>query len=376
MNSPPLDCCKIERHPTVYFPDGDIVLCANLKASDGLRVFRVDRVYLTRNSPVFRDMLSLSSPPAHGHHPEVYDGVSVVRLPDDADDLGNLLGLLYNTMTAALQRLDPNNALRVIGLLRLTAKYQMESIHTALLRCIQSDWPSTLHDWDRLQIEVEHARERLQHSNCMITDDDESAQTYLDDTFPEPASAILLATTFSCPSILPAAFYQLAVTEASADWDEYRSSEAEPDTEFEHQTVLSRGGRTARWTLLDQTNLLRYIRGRARLDEWLPDIEDCITSPLGAAECMIPQSCGWARTESHRDFLLEGPGRVRPFDPLGALKYLLDMLPHISFCPVCSSHIRGELLRVRQEIWDELPSIFGFQSIAIRPSRAGSVSSL
>ena len=89
---------KIERHPSIYFPDGDIVLCATTKTSDIVRMFRVDRVYLTRNSPVFRDMLSLASPPGHGHNTELYDGVAVVRLPDDADDLANLLSLLYYTM--------------------------------------------------------------------------------------------------------------------------------------------------------------------------------------------------------------------------------------------------------------------------------------
>ena len=89
---------KLDRHPTVYFPDGDIVLCAATKTSDSLLLFRVDRVYLTRNSSVFRDMLSLSSPPAHGHTTEMYDGASVMRLPDDADDLGNVLSLLYNTL--------------------------------------------------------------------------------------------------------------------------------------------------------------------------------------------------------------------------------------------------------------------------------------
>jgi hypothetical protein len=101
MNSPPLGSDsrhKFERHSTAYFPDGDIVLCARRKSFDTLCMFRVDRVYLTRNSSVFRDMLSVSSPPGHGDTPEMYDGVPVIRLPDDADDLGNVLGLLYNTL--------------------------------------------------------------------------------------------------------------------------------------------------------------------------------------------------------------------------------------------------------------------------------------
>lgn len=259
-----------------------------------------------------------------------------------------------------------------MGMLKLTSKYQMESLHISLLRCVQADWPRTLQEWDRLQIEVEYAREQLPSTKGMDIDDDISAKPTIDDSFPEPASAIALATTFACPSILPAAFYQLAITDAAADWDEYRSSDADPDAELEHENVLARGGRTARWTMLDQTNLLRYVRGRARLDAWLSDIEDCLTSYLGAVECMIPSSCSWARTECHREFKLEGPGAVRPFDPLGAIKYLIDTIPHASFCPACTNHVRKELVRVRQEIWDELPTIFGFEDLDSSSSRAAS----
>lgn len=248
-----------------------------------------------------------------------------------------------------------------MGILRLTTKYQMESLHIALLRCIQADWPVTLQEWDRLQIEVEHTREQMQPSRHH-PQGQPGPSRLLDDSFPEPASAILLATSFTCLSVLPAAFYQLAITDASADWDEFRSSDTDPGTALEHQVVLCRGGRTARWRLLDQQNLLRYIRGRAKLDDWLSEIEECLTSPFGSVECMIPQSCGWARTESHREFLLEGPGRVRPFDPLCALKYLIDYLPHTSFCPTCKEHVKNELMRVRQEIWDDLPTIFGIPS--------------
>lgn len=90
---------KVQRHPTIYFADGDIVLCATAKGSDVLHMFRVDKIYLTRNSPVFREMLSLSSPGGSTHGTgEIYDGSPLIRLPDDANDLASLLGLLYNTM--------------------------------------------------------------------------------------------------------------------------------------------------------------------------------------------------------------------------------------------------------------------------------------
>ena len=82
------------RHPTLYFADGDVTLCA-AKSCGVLQAFRVDRVYLSRNSPVFREMLS----PASAHNmTELFDGVPLLRLADDADELASLLELLYNTV--------------------------------------------------------------------------------------------------------------------------------------------------------------------------------------------------------------------------------------------------------------------------------------
>lgn len=91
-----MDSPTLQRHPSLYFPDGDIVLCAAAK-SGIYQAFRVDRVYLIRSSPVLRDMLSGSSPGGLTSG-DVFDGVQMLRLNDDASELANLLELLYNTV--------------------------------------------------------------------------------------------------------------------------------------------------------------------------------------------------------------------------------------------------------------------------------------
>lgn len=281
--------------------------------------------------------------------------------------------------------------MRAMGILRLATKYAMDPLRKIILHCIQSDWPRTLQEWDHLQAMMAHARDLnspspLVHmsdgddndsshtrqsssssssSGTIITTSTSSRGPYIDDCFPEPASAILLATEFACPSILPAAFYQLAITDPAADWDEFRGS----DDDWEYRCVLAKGGRTARWELLDRANLMRFLRGRTKLDEWLPDIEDCLTSYLGTAECVDMFHCERVRRDCRLQFLLDGPGRARPFDPLHALRYLLDDVPRRQLCVACAKHIRGELLRVRQEIWDEIPTMF---NITMGPSSASS----
>ena len=81
------------RHPTLYFPDGDIVISAT-SAKDKNRIifFRLDEIYLSRHSSVFKDMLSLPSDASTNAH---YDGVPHVHLPDSAEDLGGLFGAIY-----------------------------------------------------------------------------------------------------------------------------------------------------------------------------------------------------------------------------------------------------------------------------------------
>ncbi len=83
-----------QRHETLYFDDGDIVLAAPTRRQPGCTVlFRVDKIFLARHSPIFRDMLSFS--PGQGPQ-NTYDGVPRVDFTDEAQDLQGLLGAMYN----------------------------------------------------------------------------------------------------------------------------------------------------------------------------------------------------------------------------------------------------------------------------------------
>ena len=80
------------RHESLYLTDGDVVLSA-LRSPTVTVLFRVDKVYLSRNSPVFRSVFTLPpNPPVN----EIYDGVARVHLTDNADDLARLLAALYD----------------------------------------------------------------------------------------------------------------------------------------------------------------------------------------------------------------------------------------------------------------------------------------
>lgn len=106
-----MDALGYKRHSTLYFPDGNICLSAELprvspitlddssiaapddltKEPTGL-LFRVHRSVLSLHSHVFRDMFSM---PDLSGSSEVYDGLALVRMPDSANDLESLLGAFY-----------------------------------------------------------------------------------------------------------------------------------------------------------------------------------------------------------------------------------------------------------------------------------------
>lgn len=86
---------SLKHHDALYFPDGDIVLSADVTKgiSRSTILLRVHRFMLSHNSVIFRDMFSVPTNPEVN---EVYDGVSVVRMSDNGEDLACLIGALYD----------------------------------------------------------------------------------------------------------------------------------------------------------------------------------------------------------------------------------------------------------------------------------------
>lgn len=84
---------KEVHHPSLYLPDGDVVISALSKSSDNsLQIFRLHRAVLAEHSEA---LLTLT-----GADQEQYDGVPRIRLSDDADDLAILFSAMYDIGSA------------------------------------------------------------------------------------------------------------------------------------------------------------------------------------------------------------------------------------------------------------------------------------
>jgi len=339
-------CDADHHHPTLYFEDGNIVLSALSQRNDRT-YFRVHESILCRHSPILADMFALPPLKASGQDDilaETYEGVIHVQMPDSAEDLASFLGVLYDPLGTAYKRFNPNTPVLVEGTLKLATKYECDAIRTRIVENLEADWPQTLAQWDARRAEgilarSEHSQQFTGKVNGL----------YLDDRLPEPASAIRIASDYNITSILPAAFYQLALLSTDADWDTYRANPGKH---------LRFGARTARWRLLDKRDLMRLVHGQRLLAAYTR----AIGTDIFGKRCQRGiKTCAKARSECWKYFQENAP--VSMDDPLDILYDCsrLDTLFTDVPCVACVQDIATTSEKKRRELWRSLPAFFNLQ---------------
>lgn len=144
--------------------------------------------------------------------------------------------------------------------MKIATKYEVDSVCKAIKNHLESEWPQTLDELIRLQKDVLVAK-----SECISPNPD------FYKIFPEPASAIRLATDFDVPSILPTAYYILSTLDADVNWD--------ADKPVPHRDASTRG-RPARFSLLRDSEMLRYYQGKYRLSKEHAAMDDSFRSDI------------------------------------------------------------------------------------------------
>ena len=85
----------MKKHPTLYFDNGDIIIICPFREKDkGYQHFRVDKIFLSRHSPIFATTFSLPTGPGRSQE-DFMEGASVIRVPDDAEDMEGFLKAMY-----------------------------------------------------------------------------------------------------------------------------------------------------------------------------------------------------------------------------------------------------------------------------------------
>lgn len=229
--------------------------------------------------------------------------------------------------------------LDVLGILKLANKYQVKSVRTVILRCLMEAWPQALDDWDHQRRMLDMAAKQCA---AAYREGGRVRGKYLDEMFPEPASALWLAVECHVPQLVPITLYQLALVNKACEWGEV------PE---EH---LRWGRRTARWALVEGPISVHAQRGREKLERLslgghgvlLDRARDCWMSPCSRA--------------------LEALRRLRrdDLDYLYTLKMLEDQAAEkeVGLCTKCRPRTLAAIRRHRQEIWNNLPVFFDLYS--------------
>jgi len=72
---------RIEKSTSIYHAHGDIAILSLPNDEGVITAFKIDKIYLSRNSAVFEGMVGLPSM----EESEKFDGVPLVRLQDTAE---------------------------------------------------------------------------------------------------------------------------------------------------------------------------------------------------------------------------------------------------------------------------------------------------
>ncbi|KAF8121129.1 hypothetical protein EV363DRAFT_1366668 [Boletus edulis] len=284
-------------------------------------LFRIHKSTLAMHSPIFSDMFDVCNPPRSTGESEAdhtYEGAPLIHLSDDADHLGSVLEIIYYQSDLPWMPRSPCYPELITPILDLSRKYGITRMYAQIMRHLESDWPQTLNDWDKLERD--------------ITETKNSDADRIDDHSPEPAAAIKLAHRFDIPSILPAAFYHLSRLSIQDDWDK---THADPSISIRNPTK-----RTAKWGLLSVEDFRCLLLGKAELADFL---RGCINPGT-------PQFMNTSRQEVVETWDVIINPCLQSADPLALLKSLAAKREHLL--------LGAEIQVLRAQIWEKLGDFF------------------
>ncbi len=246
--------------------------------------------------------------------------------------LTNISPHFISSSLAEFKRRDPDFPIFAGRVLKLATKYKVDSVRQAVVKHLESDWPTDLPGWHSYHADKVKHIESICHN------------IHPNSAFSEPTSAIRVAMDHNIPSILPAAFYSLAQIDATDPWPSKQSPSI-----------------AARWDMLDSADL-RFIRGKQAL-MFMMDMFTNIFSISGNRKCRAPR-CASELDELKELYWTVHPDDLRFPDPLQRLNdYLTDLDDYGPLlCARCLGTVRSNALSQMETIRRRLPEIFRLES--------------
>ncbi|KAF8060681.1 hypothetical protein FPV67DRAFT_1783736 [Lyophyllum atratum] len=330
-----------------WFLDGNIVIIA------GRAAFKVHRGQLERHSDVFHGLFSIPQP----QELDLFEGCSYVELHDSPSDVFYFLSALYDGLYFKTPR--AKDFMAIAGVLRLSTKYFVDHLRERCLKRLDLDWPSTLSGWDQRERDATDGLGRyMPRESC-----------------PHPILVIELALDLGIPSILAAAFYDLARYGPS----KIMTGAPFPPSAFDRYLYQTQGIPAPRAVILPRPHLRQTLHGRERVQAFMANfIATSLQNRAPAPDCMYQYDADPSRP-CHESFyfimlnLLRSVGGIahgRDADTLFTLTQAMEMLSRMDFsdgqrqcglkmCQPCKVDFAACAIKAREEVWRSLPVWFG-----------------
>ncbi|KAJ7119164.1 hypothetical protein C8R44DRAFT_673506 [Mycena epipterygia] len=312
-----------ERVQELWFEDGNLIIQA------GDRQFRVYRGILAARSPVFRDMLAFPQP----LDSELIEGCPVVRLPDAATEVTVFLQAIFDP-DFFMAFPAPTTFDIIVGCLRLSNKYEVDSLRRRALVHLSSGYRTTLVEADSARYDDDDPNPNRPPSEIESWPTPESLTSRL--------CVIQLAREVDALWVLPLAFYNLAAILPRIGSDIF------------HGAVYN--GVPVSLSLQDQKSFL--FGHDFQLRSTNADIMGFLTYPHSddIKGCESPTRCTAERfiaIDRSREMI--SAGQAIPLDAWRSEDW--DMLDEL--CPACLTVLKETYQYARQIFWGNLPETYG-----------------
>jgi len=341
------ESAKVE-HPSLYYDDGNVILsCENM-------VFRVHRSVLSKNSPVFREMLETRTKGEEDRKPDVLSGCLRIALDHTKEDVETLLKIVYNDLRVDHLRLAADELSLVTSIFRMAMKYRIERTLTEIYTLIRRKWPSDLDAHDaRIMLEQRNGLSQVPRI-CGGIGGGGPATNVLGDPIAvqkasqliHPARIIILLREDGCNdvAVLTPLFYALTCAEVKVD---------------EHDRALEE---------LPRADIARFVRGLEQIREHhsravlsIPAVDSFGLLGSHVGQCWPGMRLLWA--ELGRVWLDDGRMFASSRQPVETWGLMLKPTPtqfaRYSICNECSQKLIARMHDMRKGLWSKLPSYFG-----------------
>jgi hypothetical protein len=235
----------------------------------------------------------------------------------------------------------------------------VETLRQRCLTRLNLDWPSTLATWDQREQEATDILGRyVPRESC-----------------PHPILVIELALDLGIPSVLPAAFYDLARYGPS----KILAGSPYPSLAIDHFISRELGPPSPATVTLSRDNICRTFQGRENVQRFMATfIATELQNRPPSAECLFQFDVDPSRP-CHESFyfimlnVLRSVGGIacgRDADSLFTLVQAMEMLSRTDFsdgqrqcglrmCQPCKTDFTVSAMKAREEVWGSLPAWFG-----------------